>query len=357
MFVEPINVGQVAPAMHIPDGYLSPLSAVVMYLLVFPFWYLATRRVKRALSARMVPLIALLAAFSFVIMMFNVPLPGGTTGHAVGGALAAIILGPWAAIIAVSTALVIQALFFGDGGILTFGANAFNMAVAMSLVAYYLYRLVSGGSPLTSTRRVLAAAVAGYAALSVAALLASVEFGLQPYFFRATDGTPLYNPYGLEVALPAIMIPHLLVASVVEGLVTGLVVAYLQRTNLSVLELSERVAMAKRAPAWRGAKALWVGLALLVLLTPLGLLAAGTAWGEWGTDELRDGLGLGFIPRGLAEWGSRWSAPIPDYTVPGLGQVPGYLLSAVAGILLVVASIWLVGQLLGKRGRDKEKVQ
>jgi len=117
--------------MHIPDGYLSPVTCLVLILLTLPFWYRGVQKLRQTMNARSVPLIALLAAFSFVIMMFNVPLPGGTTGHAVGGALAAIILGPEIATIAISIALIIQAFFFGDGGILAIGANCFNMAVVL----------------------------------------------------------------------------------------------------------------------------------------------------------------------------------------------------------------------------------
>src|SRR3954467_2172010 len=126
--------------MHIPDGYLSPETAAVMYMAAAPFWLRATQKVRALLNSRSVPLIALFAAFSFVIMMFNVPLPGGTTGHAVGASLAAIILGPEVAIIAVSIALIIQAFFFGDGGILAIGANCFNMAVVIPYLSYYTYR-------------------------------------------------------------------------------------------------------------------------------------------------------------------------------------------------------------------------
>jgi cobalt/nickel transport system permease protein len=106
-----------------------------MYAASAPFWYRATQRLNTLIAGRSVPLVALFAALSFVIMMFNVPLPGGTSGHAVGSSLAAIVLGPWAAVLAVSVALVIQAFFFGDGGILAIGANVFNMAIAMPLVA------------------------------------------------------------------------------------------------------------------------------------------------------------------------------------------------------------------------------
>src|SRR5450432_715518 len=140
--------------MHIPDGYLSPSTCAVLYGSATPFWYVALRRVQQSAGLRLVPLLSVFAAFSFVVMMFNLPLPGGTTGHAVGMALAAIVLGPWASILAISLALFIQALFFGDGGITTFGANCFNMAIVGSLVSYGIYRAISGGAALTSKRRV-----------------------------------------------------------------------------------------------------------------------------------------------------------------------------------------------------------
>src|SRR3954452_2302868 len=129
--------------MHIPDGYLSPATCAVMYAAATPFWYTALRRLKRMLNSRMVPLLSVFAAFSFVIMMFNLPLPGGTTGHAVGMGIAAIVLGPWGSMLAISVALLIQALFFGDGGITAFGANCFNMGVCGSLVEYAVYALGS----------------------------------------------------------------------------------------------------------------------------------------------------------------------------------------------------------------------
>ena len=128
------------------------------------------------------PFLAIGAAFSFVIMMFNVPIPGGSTGHGVGGVLLAILLGPWAACIAVTVALVIQALLFGDGGITSIGANCFNMAFVLPFVGYYVYRLISAGSQAGSDKRVVAAGVGGYVGICIAALCAGVEFGLQPLF-------------------------------------------------------------------------------------------------------------------------------------------------------------------------------
>src|SRR5271167_2261302 len=155
--------------MHIPDGYLSPSTCAALFAGAAPFWFVALRKMKRALHTQAVPLLSLAAAFSFVIMMFNLPLPGGTTGHAVGVGIATIILGPWASILAISIALAIQAVFFGDGGITTLGANCFNMAIVGSLVAYAVYRLAAGHAALTSSRRVIAAALAGYAAINASA--------------------------------------------------------------------------------------------------------------------------------------------------------------------------------------------
>src|ERR1700730_15864107 len=112
--------------MHIPDGYLSPATCAALYGAATPFWYVALARVKAALHSRLVPLLSLFAAFSFVIMMFNLPLPGGTTGPAVGMGVASIVLVPGASILAISIAFTIQAVFFGDGGITAIGANCFN---------------------------------------------------------------------------------------------------------------------------------------------------------------------------------------------------------------------------------------
>jgi cobalt/nickel transport system permease protein len=121
--------------MHIPDGYLSPTTCAALYAAAAPFWCVALGRLKRALTTRLIPLVSVFGAFSFVIMMFNLPLPGGTTGHAAGMGIAAIVLGPWAAMVAISMALAIQAVFFGDGGLTALGANCFNMAIAGSLVS------------------------------------------------------------------------------------------------------------------------------------------------------------------------------------------------------------------------------
>ena len=110
--------------MHIPDGYLSPATCAVGYLAALPLWATASRKVTKVVKTRNVPTLAVFAAVSFLVMMFNIPVPDGTTAHAVGGVVIAICLGPWAAVIAVSVALLIQALLFGDGGVLAYGVTA-----------------------------------------------------------------------------------------------------------------------------------------------------------------------------------------------------------------------------------------
>ena len=341
-------------AMHIPDGYLSPATCLVMFLLVLPFWVIGIRKIRQTMNARNVPLIALLAAFCFVIMMFNIPLPGGTTGHAVGAALAAIVLGPEVATIAISVALIIQAFFFGDGGILAIGANCFNMAVVIPYIAYAIYQAFSKGTPVKSPRRLVGAAVGGWVGVTAGAFLAGVEFGIQPLLFKAADGSPLYAPYPLSVAIPAMLIPHMLVASVVEGVLTALVVAYLQRSNSTVLEGADKPDLAGGAGSFRKLRWVWVGLAVLIVASPLGLLAPGTAWGEWSTQKLAR-LGIKSIPAGMEKLSGLWGAPMARYNLPALGNTSlGYLLSAVVGILVVGVVVWLFTMLLTTGRSSKE---
>jgi len=165
------------------------------------------------------------AAFSFLIMMFNVPFPGGTTGHAVGAGIIALFLGPWTAVIAVSVVLIIQAVVFGDGGITTLGANCFNMAVVMPFVSYGVFKLISGKTGL-GIRTSLAAFFSGYVGLSVAAIVTAVEFGIQPLLAHSPEGRPLYAPYPLSIAIPAMAIEHLVLFGIVEGVVTMLLFKY-----------------------------------------------------------------------------------------------------------------------------------
>ncbi len=217
--------------MHIPEGYLGPQTFVPAYAVMVPIWIIAGRRLRRALSAPMVPLLAIGAAFSFVIMMFNVPIFGGSSGHATGAPLIAALLGPSAAVVIVSVVLAVQAFVFKDGGITALGANCLNMAFVMPFVSYAVYRLVSIGAATRSARRVAAAALAGYVGLNVAALTTAIMFGIQPAIASGPDGRPLYCPFGLKIAVPVMAGEHLLVFGFVEAAVTAIAVAYLARTE------------------------------------------------------------------------------------------------------------------------------
>jgi cobalt/nickel transport system permease protein len=353
--------------MHIPDGYLSPSTCAAAYALAVPFWFVAFRRVKRLLHTRMVPLLAVFSAFSFVIMMFNLPLPGGTTGHAVGVGIAAIVLGPWASMVAISVALLIQAVFFGDGGITTFGANCLNMAVVGSLVAHGTYALIAGRSAADSSRRAVAAALAGYLAINASALLAAVEFGLQPMLFHDATGAPLYAPYPLSIAIPAMMIGHLTFAGLAELVISAGLVVYLQRANPELLAFAMPGRTPRLAGAWQTTRTLWYVLAGLMIMTPLGLLAVGTAWGEWSAEAFASAEARREIlhasgnvappaaePHGMEQLASLWTAPIPDYAPDFMHSAGfGYILSAVFGAGLILLLLLVVSRVVSGKASSE----
>jgi cobalt/nickel transport system permease protein len=348
--------------MHIPDGYLSPASCAVMYAGVAPAWAIAGRRVQKVVKTRYVPLVAVGAVFSFLVMMFNVPVPDGTTAHAVGGVLVACLLGPWAAVIAVSTALLIQALFFGDGGLLAYGANAFNMALVMPMVGYAVYKTLARRLPLTSRRRALAAGIAGYIGINAAALCAAIEFGLQPTLFKTANGTPLYAPFHLSQSIPAMMFAHLVVAGAVEFAVTAGVVVYLQRANLPLLRINHAtvpmteldVVDAPKRLQWRWALC---GLGFMAALTPIGLLAPGGAFGEDAPKNLNlQKYHLDAVPLGLRHYAGFWHNTL--FSGYGFSNdkhpVAGYLLSAAVGIAVIAAVIGLVFAVVRTRRRTRQ---
>jgi cobalt/nickel transport system permease protein len=276
--------------MHIPDGYLAPAVSLGLAVVTTPTWAVATHKVKKVLNNRTVPLLAIFSALSFTIMMFNVPVPGGTTAHGVGGTLIAVVLGPWAAVIAVSTALILQALFFGDGGILAIFANCLNMAIILPFVGYGAYRLLAAGSPALSTRRAVAAGIGAYVGITVAALAVGIELGIEPALF-SDNGRALYSPYTLDQAIPAMLASHVFGASVVEGLITGLGVAYLQRRHPEYLAgLRSVFAPDARGEGVPASRPLWqLGLATtaaaVATIAVVGLIeGGGNANGMLGSD-------------------------------------------------------------------------
>jgi cobalt/nickel transport system permease protein len=313
-----------------------------MAVVVAPAWIVSSKRVGKELTNAKIPLLGIGAAFSFLIMMLNVPVPGGTTVHAVGGTLLAVLLGPWAACIAISVALLIQALLFGDGGILAFGANCFNMAFVIPFLGYFIYRFI-GERVKTRTGEYVGIALGSYLGINMAALCAAIEFGLQSALFRDAAGHPLYCPYPLAVSIPSMLLPHLAVAGVVEAAFTVAIVAFVKRASPGTIY--------EGSPA--KTKPLYALIVALICLSPLGLLASGTAWGEWGADEIgaaASGGALGFAPAGM-QHGFSFEALMADYGVKGLPQVVGYLLSAIAG----AATLVIVFKLLGLLKNDMRK--
>jgi cobalt/nickel transport system permease protein len=328
--------------VHIPDNYLSPATCAVMGAAMAPVWTVAVRRVSAEVEKARIPLLGIGAAFAFLLMMFNVPLPGGTTGHAVGGTFLAVVLGPWSACLSLTIALLLQALLFGDGGILAFGANAFTMAFVIPFAGYGMYKLLMrivkrpGFEPA-------ALAAGSYLAINLGALAAAVLLGMQPLLARDSAGFPLYCPYPLSIAIPAMLAPHLAVAGVVEAIFTVALVAFIRKAAPGMIRGGD----AARTRPLVGA------LAGLAVLSPLGLLAAGTAWGEWGPGEIAGvvsgGAALGFVPSGMKA-GFTFSALIPDYAVAGLPPWSGYVVSALAGGAILVILFKLLSLLVGAKG-------
>lgn len=345
--------------MHIPDGYLSPQTTVPAFAVMAPVWGVSIHKVKKTLERKSVPALALCSAFSFLTMMFNVPVAGGSSAHAVGAVLIAILMGPWAATLCVSTALLIQALIFGDGGILAFAVNCLNMAVIMPFTGYAVYRLIDGKSEPGSGRSLAASFLGGYIGLNAAAFCASVEFGLQPLLFRGADGAPLYCPYPLSVSIPSMMFAHGVVAGPIEGILTAAAVAYLAK-------LAPQMFVASRLPVPEAPKSIsffrryrnvLIPLAVIVILTPLGLIATGTAWGEWDAEEIKSAVG--YIPKGFAAMADKWNALMPDYSLPALGDgrfgaIAGYVLSALVGIALVAVLLTLMSRAI-VRGKENKQ--
>ncbi|MCR5255253.1 MAG: cobalt transporter CbiM [Acetatifactor sp.] len=344
--------------MHIPENYLSPATCAVMTAAMVPVWARAVKNVKAELPKEKISMIGVGAAFSFVGMMFNVPMPGGTTGHAVGGTLLAALLGPDAACIAVSMALLLQALIFGDGGILAFGANAFNMAFAMPYIGYGIYRLllklfkVDIKDRSGSDKKIISAGVGSYIGINAAAFLAAVEFGIQPYFFKDAVGKPMYCPYGLNISIPSMMIGHLTVFGLAEIIFTVAILAYVLKTSPDLVHGAATVETEKRVnKKGKFTSYLPLLLAVLIAFVPLGLLAEGTAWGEWGSDEIAevvsDGEALGFVPQGM-ESGFSLEALIPDYAIEGVPDIIAYIASAVIGVAVLIIIFRLISSLSDK---------
>ena len=307
--------------MHIPDNYLSPASCAVLAVAAAPVVGLSITKVKAQLkeNKELAPMLGIAASLSFLLMMFNVPIPGGTTAHAVGGVLLSILIGPYAASLALTVALLLQALLFGDGGILALGANIFNMAIAMPFVGYAVYHFFRKQNHETA-----GVLVGSYVGINVAAFLTAIELGIQP-IISTQGGEPLYNPYGLAVTIPAMMVTHLTIAGAVEVFFTYVIYRFVKQVAPQELYTPTSVNTTSFV------KKIRYVLIALVVLSPLGLLAEGTAFGEWSADELAEMMTN--VPAGI-ENGFSFEALFSDYTIPGTNIAVGYILSAITALLI-----------------------
>lgn len=218
--------------MHIPDGFLDLSIASVMYVAAAVFWVFAFRRTKRVLSDRLVPFMATLTALFFAAQMMNYPIIGGTTAHLLGGPILGITLGPYTGMISMTVIVLIQALFFGDGGLTTFGANVWNMGVVGVFIPYVVLLLILRFRKNTGS--LLAGAFLGaFLGDLLAAVFAGLELGLSTLSF----------PYSVPVAVTAMAINHSIIG-VGEGIVTASILGLLLRVRPDLLNLP------KSAPTW-----------------------------------------------------------------------------------------------------------
>ncbi len=209
-------------AMHIPDGFLSPQVALATGVLALALVLVVLRQTERYYQEKLVPLMGLSAAFIFAAQMVNFPIPGGTSGHLLGGTLVGILLGPWAGTLVMVVVFVVQAVLFQDGGVTALGANILNMGLVGTFLGYYLFRglcLLLGRNH--SWTLVLATGLASWTSVVLAAVLAALEL--------AYSGT-----VALMVVLPAMLGVHALIG-LGEALLTVTVIKFLGRVRPDIL--------------------------------------------------------------------------------------------------------------------------
>jgi cobalt/nickel transport system permease protein len=302
--------GPLEPALHIPDGFLSLAISLVCWAFTILLVGIAVRRTQTELGERQVPLIGIIAAFIFAAQMINFPVAGGTSGHLLGGALAAIMLGPWAGMLAMAAVIGVQALLFQDGGLLALGANILNMGLLTALIGYGLYRSVA--RQRLSVRSGVAS-VAAWLSVMAAALVTSLQLWL--------SGTA-----ALDVVIPAMLGVHAVIG-LGEALITVAALTFIERTR------PDLIAPEQHANPGTG----WVIAGLLVSLAVVLLSPLASADPD-GLERVAEDLG--FIDRG---GGLPPYAVLPDYTVPFLGETPlSTILAGVIGVLVVAGLTILV---------------
>ena len=204
--------------MHIPDGYLSPITVMTTYVVTLPLWVYGFKKLKQNLNEETMPLIGALSALSFIIMMFNIPIPGGTSGHAIGAGLIAILFNPWIGFVSVSLVLLIQAVIFGDGGILSLAANALGMAFTGSFGAWITFKYLKN--------KKYAPFLSGWMSAVWSSFVIALILGIQPFWNE--NAKPLYFPFDFTETIPILVGSHMLFFGIVEGIFTQIVYKYLK---------------------------------------------------------------------------------------------------------------------------------
>lgn len=302
-----------APApLHIPDGFLNVVVSVIFWIATIVTLGFAISKTNKSLGEKQIPLMGIMAAFIFAAQMINFPVAGGTSGHLLGGALAAIVLGPWAGMLVMTAVIAVQALLFQDGGLLVMGANIFNMGLVTAAIGYGLYRSVMGQS---KTVKLGVVAFAAWLSVMAGALLTALQLWL--------SGTSQ-----LQIVIPAMMGVHALIG-VGEALITVFALAFILQTRPDLL--GEGSESAKGSRNW-----IWVGGIVALLVVLISPFASGDPDGLERVAE-----DLGFIGTGL-------DAPysiIPDYTIPFLGETAlSTILAGVVGIIVVAVIMILIGR-------------
>jgi cobalt/nickel transport system permease protein len=307
--------------MHVPDGFLDARTLVATAGLAAVGLGFALREVRRNLPSRRVPLIGLAAAFVFAAQMLNFPVAAGTSGHLIGAALAAVLLGPAAAVVAMSAVLLLQALMFADGGITSLGANVLNLAVIAPLVAWGVFRGVRGIAGAGQQATLLAAGFAAWCSTMAAALACAAQL--------AASGVVAW-----DTVLAAMGSVHMFIG-LGEAVITMLIVAVVVRARPELVMSVEPAVRATRRRSVAFGAALAIGL--MVLLAPFA-------------STLPDGLEhvaerLGFAGRASAAS----PAPLPDYAFMPLADASPWLATVMAGALgtLVAFGVaWFVARAL-----------
>jgi cobalt/nickel transport system permease protein len=320
--------------MHAPDGFFSALLAIVGWVITAIMVALAIRNTRDQLGERQVPLMGILAAAIFAGQMLNFTIPGGTSGHLLGGVLAAIVLGPWAAVLVMTAVVSIQGLLFQDGGLLVMGLNIINMGIITAFVGYFTYRLITRA--IKGRTGILVGAFAGaWISMVVTAAAAAVELAL--------SGTSV-----LGVALPAMVGVHAIIG-IGEGLLTVAALGFMLATRPDIVT-------GETAPGQRSAGWVTVGVLLALGLTLLAPLASPYSDGLERVAEAlaapqEAGNPVGFsVPETPQFFGEAREAPyqiLPDYTIPLIGDSPlSTILAGMIGVLVVFAIAYAVARIV-----------